>query len=264
LYDLWVSPPLSAQEVVNGYHASEVCRTFGGITAEHLWNGIICLSPQEASRLGFQKPPDRHDFPAPPAGVDPAYNSWAIVPVGHVLSHVANLPASNVRDLDYEVYQLKLPATNEALPFLVMDLWTLHAYARKTVESGILAVGANRVPLAQQWVEIVPLTSKSWIESCVAGQEYKVGTVSFKLTVSYTTFPRDFRGDGRLLPVLSEGFPRLAAEFRALVDSDEVARSVAPTKRSAMAATFTPDGGGASNDPNGDLMDQGSDDEDLQ
>jgi hypothetical protein len=292
------------KEVVNGYHASAVCRTFGGITARHIWNGIIPLSPEEAAGLGFAKPPDSHDFPVPPdASVEPARNSWALVPVGHILSHVANLPAANVRDLDYEVYQLKLPATNEAIPFLVMDLWTLDRYARRTIESGLLAVHANRVPITQQWVEIVPLTSKNWLDNCVAGQEYRDGTVSFRLVITYTTFPRGFRDDARLLPVLSDDFPKLDAEFRSLVDNDEVKRSVAPGKRKAaydaddreaeegpMQRQYHPDGGHLDGLPpgrnpangvwtpqhgyagdyeaslasGGDAMDQASDGEDMQ
>lgn len=161
--------------------------------------------------------------------MEPAYNSWAIVPVGHVLSHVANLPAANVRELDYEVYQLKMPNTGRVLPFLIMDLWTLHAYARETVETALMPVDANRVPLTSQWLEIVPLTSKSWIESCTAGQEYHVGTVTFKVVITYTTFVKDFRSDARLLPVLSDGFPKLQAEFKNLIDSDQVA--AAPKKQ---------------------------------
>jgi len=169
------------KEVINAFHASEVCRTFGGMTSEDLWRGLHVFSPAEAIELGFTRPPVEHDFAAPPGGQLPTYNSWAIVPMGHILSHVSNLPASSIRECGYVVERLKQPLTNELLPFLVMDLWTIHSYVQSTVGSVLLNIERNRVPLLSQWIEVVPLTHKSWIESCVAGEEYKPGAVSFKV-----------------------------------------------------------------------------------
>ena len=101
--------------------------------------------------------------------------------MGHILSHVSNLSAKTIRDCGYTVDRLKLPATGELLPFLMMDLWTVMAYIRSTVGSVMLNIGRNRVPLLDQTIEIVPLTHKRWIDACVAGEEYKTGTVSFKV-----------------------------------------------------------------------------------
>lgn len=122
-----------------------------------------------------------HDFEAPPPGVLQSYNSWVIVPMGHILSHVSNLPASNIRECGYTVDRLKLPSTGELLPFLMMDLWTVRTYIRSTTGSVMLNIARNRVPLLEQTIEIVPLTHKRWIDACVAGEEYKAGTVSFKV-----------------------------------------------------------------------------------
>jgi len=222
------------QEVVNGFHATEVARTFGGVTSQHMWKGLIQLPPQLAVQLGFREPPAAHVFPAPAdPTIERAYNSWALVPMGHVLSHIANLPASNVRKLGYEVYQLKLPHTGEVLPWLVMDLWTIYAYMQETIANVVLPIDSNRVSIADQWVELVPLTDASWIKSCVAGCTNKEGSVSFRLVVSYTMFPKDFRKDPSLIPVLSEGFPKLETEFRAMIDSDEIAAKQAIAKRAA-------------------------------
>jgi len=39
------------------------------------------------------------------------------------------------------------------------------------------------VPLLDQWIEVIPLTHKRWIDACVAGEEYKEGVVSFKVSI---------------------------------------------------------------------------------
>ena len=122
------------QEVVNGYHATSVSKTFGGITARHIWNGIISLTPAEAAGLGFQKPPDRHDFAAPPDGADPSYNSWAIVPVGHILSHVANLPAAAPIDTGSQA-QLSQLATLEGEDFEMAVAKLAPAERRRLMDS---------------------------------------------------------------------------------------------------------------------------------
>lgn len=45
------------KEVVNTFHASEICRTFGGITSEDLWRGLHFFTPAEAISLGMLRPP---------------------------------------------------------------------------------------------------------------------------------------------------------------------------------------------------------------
>jgi hypothetical protein len=224
------------KEVINAFHATEVCRTFGGITSEDLWRGLHFLSPQEAIQLGFLRPPVEHDFAEPPPGTLKAYNSWVIVPEGHILSFISNLPAANIRECGYVVDRLKMPLTGELLPFFVMDLWTVREYICSTVGSVMLNISRNRVSLADQWIEVVPLTHKRWIDACVAGEEYKMGAVSFKVVISYTTFPAVRREGEFLLPMLSDGFPRMDIEFKSMVDSEEIKKSVAPKKKQAMAA----------------------------
>jgi hypothetical protein len=248
-------------EVVNGFHAGEVASTFGGITAQHMWCGIIPLAPELASKLGMRAPPASHAFPAPTdVSIQQAYNSWALVPMGHVLSHIANLPSSNVSQLGYEVHQLRMVKTNEPLPWLVMDLWTIISYITKTVENVIIPIDQNRVSIADQWVELVPLTDASWLRSCVAGREYEEGSVSFRLAVSYTAFPKGFREDPSLLPSLSAGFPKLQTEFRALIDSDDMARERVMKR---AAAVMDPTDSAAVEQPpqQPEEMDQGGDDE---
>ena len=222
------------KEVINAFHATEVCNTFGGIVASDLWNGLHCFSPEEALRLGFARPPPEHDFAAPPVGMMPSYNSWVIVPMGHVLSHVSNLPAASIRECGYVVDRLKMPLTNELLPFLIMDLWTVHAYIRSTIGSVLLNVERNRVSLPDQWIEVVPLTHKRWIDACVAGEEYKTGTVRFKVVITYTTFPVGRHKDVPVLPLLSPGFPYMDIDYKTMVDSDELNKAVAPRKKKAM------------------------------
>ena len=101
--------------------------------------------------------------------------------MGHILSHVSNLPSNVIRECGYVVDRLKLPRTNELLPFLMMDLWTIRHYIQSTVGRVMLNVERNRVSLFDQYIEVIPLTHKRWIDACVAGEEYKSGVVSFKV-----------------------------------------------------------------------------------
>jgi hypothetical protein len=221
-------------EVINAFHATEVCRTFGGILANDLWRGLYAFTPAEAIDLGFARPPVEHDFADPPPGMEKAYNTYVLVPMGHILSHVSNLPASKIRECDYLVERLKMPLTNELLPFLIMDLWTVHSYVKTTVESVLLNIQRNRVPLLEQWIEVVPLTHKKWTEACVAGEGLRIGAVSFKVIISYTTFPSTRRDGEQLLPMLSDGFPRLDIEYKTMIDGEDAKQSVAPRKKKAL------------------------------
>ena len=58
--------------------------------------------------------------------------------------------------------------------------------------------------------------------------------------ISYTTFPGTRMGkDGKeveLLPMLSDGFPRMDIEYKEMLENDEAKNSVAPKKRQAMIA----------------------------
>jgi hypothetical protein len=224
------------KDVINAFHATEVCKTFGGLCAEDLWHGLHFLSPADAVQLGFLRPPKEHDFADPPPGMLAAYNSWVIVPMGHILSHISNLPAANIRECGYVVDRLKMPLTGELLPFLIMDLWTVHEYIRSTVASVLLNINKNRVPLLEQWVEVVPLTHERWIEACVANEEHKKGVISFRVVISYITFPARRPDNVALLPMLSEGFPRMDTDYKGLVESEEGKNSVAPKKKKAADA----------------------------
>ncbi len=248
------------KEVVNGFHSSEVCKTFGGITAQHLGNGFFTLEPDRAAALGLGEP---RPLPPPPDDSMPqAHNSWVIVPVGHILSHVANLPVATVRDCGFEVYQLRMPATDDVIPFLLMDMLTVMKYIGSTTKSALINVDRNRTSILDQWIELIPLTNASWLGGCVAGQEYKTGIVSFKLIISYTVFPAGFRQDPRLLPLLSDGFPKLDTEFRSMVDSDEIAKSVAPRSKRALR-TAHQEGAAAEAAEATQQMDEGSDADDA-
>lgn len=58
--------------------------------------------------------------------------------------------------------------------------------------------------------------------------------------ISYTTFPatrKDKNGDElNLLPMLSDGFPRMDIEYKEMLESEETKNSVAPKKKQAMIA----------------------------
>jgi hypothetical protein len=95
------------KEIVNGFHGNHVTKTFGGITEKHLWTGVIPLEPKLAASLGLPAPPPEHEPAEPPPGYARAYNSWAIVPVGHVLGHIKNLPPSDIKKFGYVVYQAR-------------------------------------------------------------------------------------------------------------------------------------------------------------
>ena len=199
------------KESVNAFHGSEVTRTFGGIVTEHLWAGLIALSPAQCIEMGLHPPPASHEPEDPPPGQAKAYNSWVIVPHGHVLSHVSNYPSAELNKFNYAVWQLRLPS-GEPIPFLLMDLWTLHRYASDTKKNAMDKM--DRRPLAGVEIELFPLGRDTWLNSCRPGEHYARGRVEFSVAITYTMFPRNFRTDTTLIPSLSSGFPRLSAEMR--------------------------------------------------
>ena len=71
------------------------------------------------------------------------------------------------------------------------------------------------------FIELVPLSKDTWLNSCMAGQHFDVGRVSFRLLLTYTVFPKDFRDDARLVCSLSEGFPRMSLDMRMRLDMSE-------------------------------------------
>ena len=200
------------QEIPNSLHGSEVVRTFGGITVQHMPKGVIALTPEQAMALGLKAPPKEHDAPPPPPGLEQAYNSWVIIPNNHVLGHIANLPSVDIRRYTYEVYQLVLP-DNTPIPFVLVDLWTMTRYHKATVET-VLAIDRDRTSIPEIYIELVPLRGKSWLEACQAGRHDERGVVSFTLFVKYTMFPRDFRENAAVVASLSDGFPKLSLEMR--------------------------------------------------
>lgn len=218
------------KEVINGYHGVEVTRTFGGITSQHLWRGIIPLEPALAQKLGLSAPPPEHDAEKAPLGFEQAYNSWAIVPAGHLLSHISNLPASDIKRSGYEVHQLALPG-NIKIPFLLMDLWTIQRYAKATVANAIIKIDGDRCSVPDTYIELAPLGGDTWLNSCMAGQHFQRGRVSFKLLITYTMFPSTFRTDGRLVAALSDGFPRMSMDMRAMMDTTSSLDNVGTKKK---------------------------------
>ncbi len=194
------------KEVANAFNAAEVARTFGGIVPRHLWAGLISLSPKQCMEMGMHPPPASHEPADPPPGHAKAYNSWVIVPHGHVLSHICNLPPADLARYNYAVYQLRLPS-GEPIPFLLMDTWTLHVYATGTAENAIKKMDHRK--LSEVDVELFPLTRDTWLNSCRPGEHYARGRVEFTVV-----FPKSFRSDPTLLPSLSAGFPRLSQSMR--------------------------------------------------
>lgn len=175
--------------------------------------GIIALPPAFAKSLGLLAPPTEHEASKAPEGCEQGYNSWVIVPMGHVLSHIINMSAGDVVMLGYCVLQLRYP-NGTPLPFLLMDNWTLHHYTHGTVSSGLLKIDSSRINIAELYIELAPLTRSSWLGSCIAGTHLQTGYVSFSLLVMYTVFPRDFREDGFLICTLSDKFPRISFDIK--------------------------------------------------
>jgi hypothetical protein len=187
---------------------------------QHLWKGILVLEPRVAESLGLPRPPPEHDAAEPPPGIPKAYNTWVVVPSGHVLAHLANLPASEVKKYGFTAYQLSLP-NRTRIPFILMDLWTLRSYANHTCSNAILKIDQDRVSIPDVFIELCPLSKETWLNSCMAGQHFQIGRVSFKLVLTYTLFPKNFRTDDRIVCALSEGFPRMSMDMRMKLDTSE-------------------------------------------
>ncbi len=246
------------KEVANAFNATEVARTFGGIVPQHLWAGLISLSPQQCIQLGMHPPPASHEPADPPEGVARAYNSWVIVPHGHVLSHISNLPPADLATYNYAVYQMRLP-TGEPIPFLLMDTWTLHNYARSTTENAIKKMDHRR--LADIDVELFPLTRDTWLNSCRPGEHYARGRVEFTVIISYMMFPKNFRVDPTLLPSLSAGFPRLSQQMRQQLGGGtatgpqmDMRERIAEQRLSAKLKTEPTEGKGKEEADDGDVV----------
>lgn len=208
------------KSVVNSYHGEEVVKTFGGITAKHLWGGLMPLEPALAQQLGLLAPPANHRFADPPPGVEPQFNSWVIVPTGHVLGHISTLTSDKIRQFDYCVYQLKL-GNGALIPFLLMDLWTLLRYGEATTRQAILKIDQDRISIPDVYIQLHPVTRDTFVNSCMAGQHYHVGKFTCTLVMTYVMFPKDFRQDGRLRCALSDGFPRMSLEMRQKMDTTD-------------------------------------------
>ena len=223
------------KEVINGFHGLEVSKTFGGITARHLPRGIIFFPPEFArDTLKLMAPPASHNAAPAPEGCEQVYNSWVIVPMGHILSHIINLPSSTIDELGYVVYQLKYP-DGTLLPFLLMDNWTLEHYSYDTIANAMVKIDQSRVCLADMYIELVPLTRDTWLNSCLAGQHLQPGFVAFTAVIQYTVFPRDFRDDGYLVCALSDKFPRLSMDMREQLTEEH--RTTKQAKQSAAPVT---------------------------
>ncbi len=149
----------------------------------------------------------------------------------HVLAHIECMAASDIKSYGYEVHRLTMPPDDVPLPFLLMDTWTLHNYAKATVKETILPLEASKTSIADMYIELVPVTSGDWLEQCIAGQEYDVGVVSFRLAITYTLFPANYKTDPTLVAKLAPNFPRLAIDMKQRIDS---AIGVAPQQREAM------------------------------
>jgi hypothetical protein len=86
------------KENVNSYHGNDVCKTYGGLTATHLYRGLLPLSPQQAMSFGLKRPPEQHDgMPNPDNPAETVHNSWIVVPMGHVVSHIASHTSADLK-----------------------------------------------------------------------------------------------------------------------------------------------------------------------
>ncbi len=191
--------------VANGYHAESITKTFGGISTKQLWTGIHFFSPNEAVGLGLERPPKEHDAALAPEGVKQVYNSWCLVPRNHILSHISMLPSSVIKNFGYAVHQIQMP-NGAPVPFLLMDLWTVHNYARCTVKDALLKM--DRRPLADISVTLHPLKGGTWLEGCKPGEHTIPGKITFNLMIQYTMFPRGCADNKAVCCTLAKGFPR--------------------------------------------------------
>lgn len=198
------------KENVNSHHGEELCKTYGGLTAAHLYRGIIPLSPERAMAFGMKAPPPEHDGKVNPDNPKETYvNSWNIVPMGHVLSHIQSQTSAYIKSMGYEVHQL-VTATDQVLPFLIMDTWTIYAYTRWTIKEVMLNMAP--VPLQNVDVRVYPLKTSDWLSGCRPLEHCVDGRIEFTLTVGYVMFPKDFKSRPDILPGLSPRFPSMSAE----------------------------------------------------
>lgn len=193
-------------DVPASYHGSKVSKTFGGVTARHMYRGVIGLSPEQCMAYGIARPPVSHDAAKAPEGLPQIHNTWNIVPVNHVLARVTEMPADQMRRLNYAAYQLFGP-NNVQLPFVLIDTWTIAHYSKDIIANALVKIEQNRVRLPHVYVEIMPLNSDSWLDGCMPGMHDHPGYVAFKLTVTYTLFLRNFRDNPLLVFSIPADFP---------------------------------------------------------
>lgn len=224
-------------EVVNGYHGEEVARCVGSLGAKHMWKGVIMLTPQDCIQWQIDPPPGRHDAwnPQDTPEEDQQVNVWVLVPSNHVLGHITQLDIASMRRYGYVAYQMYLPNGNTAIPFILMDSWTARNYARSFMNDALFKIHADRVPVKDLFIELRPLKDDDWISGCKAGQHHVVGTVSFKLTLKYTMFTRNFRENPRIVAAISERFPRLNMHRKQAMDAS-TAEDVSMQERLEKAA----------------------------
>lgn len=248
-------------EVINGYHGEEVTRCVGSLCANHMWKGVIPLTPQDCIRWQIDPPPGRHDawnHPDTPEE-DQQVNVWVLVPSNHVLGHITQLDIASMRRYGYVAYQMYLPNGNTAIPFILMDLWTARNYAKAFMDSALFKIHADRVCAKDLFIELRPLKDDDWISGCKAGQHHVVGTVSFKLTLKYTMFTRNFRQNSRIVAAISERFPRLNMHRKQAMDAstaEDVSMQERLEKAAAASAARYKDKG---EDGGIIMMDQGAD-----
>lgn len=202
--------PLTRAENVNSYHGEELCKTYGGLTARHLFRGIIAISPERARDFGMAPPPPEHDGQVNPENPsETVINSWNIIPMGHVVSHISSHTTAFIKTGGYQVHQLRT-ATHVPLPFLVMDTWSVYAYIKWTIKEVML----NQVPapLGKVDVRLYPLKTSDWLGGCRPLEHHVEGRVEFTLTVSYVMFPRAFKQREDIFPGLSPLFPSQSLE----------------------------------------------------
>jgi hypothetical protein len=172
--------------VVNGYHNAAVARTFGGISSQQLWKGILFLSPQECADLHLPRPPPSHE-PVRVPGQPIIYNTWALVPRNHVFCHCTSLEPIKLADMEYMIFDVRT-AANEQTPFYLMDQWTIYQLAKATTSEALMKM--DHRPIGDASVYVYPaFGNHSWSECCRPGQPEIPGRVTFSLIVKYTMFP---------------------------------------------------------------------------
>jgi hypothetical protein len=202
-----------------------------------MWKGVIMLTPQDCIQWQIDPPPGRHDAwnPQDTPEEDQQVNVWVLVPSNHVLGHITQLDIASMRRYGYVAYQMYLPNGNTAIPFILMDSWTARNYARSFMNDALFKIHADRVPVKDLFIELRPLKDDDWISGCKAGQHHVVGNVSFKLTLKYTMFTRNFRQNPRIVAAISERFPRLNMHRKQAMDAS-TAEDVSMQERLEKAA----------------------------